>query len=69
MECFCGNERPKSFLKLEDENCHMECTAKSSQDLADDHHKYCGGYLTMSVFETGMFNCKYSTKGHNKEMY
>ena len=45
-ECFCGNKRPdKSKHLLEPSKCNMTCPG--------DPNQYCGGYLTMNIFQTG----------------
>ncbi|KAF4524158.1 hypothetical protein B566_EDAN010613 [Ephemera danica] len=45
-ECFCGNDEPPASARLPDSSCNMPCPG--------DPHKACGGFFTVSVFQTGL---------------
>lgn len=45
-ECFCGNTIPEDTVKLPDPQCNHKCSGDSKQ--------ICGGYFTVSIFETGI---------------
>lgn len=45
-ECFCGNSIPDNTVKLPDPECNYKCSGDTKQ--------LCGGYFTISIFETGI---------------
>lgn len=45
-ECFCGNVIPEGSIKLSDPQCNYKCSGDGKQ--------LCGGYFTISIFETGI---------------
>lgn len=45
-ECFCGNVIPEESVKLSDPQCNYKCSGDAKQ--------LCGGYFTISIFETGI---------------
>lgn len=61
MECFCGNTKPTSSVQVDDAFCDIKCPEEGSgtNDLESANFKgwdgNCGGYFTMNVFETGVF--------------
>lgn len=50
-ECFCGNSISEDAIKLPDPECNYKCSGDSKQ--------LCGGYFTISIFETGIKSKKY----------
>ncbi|ODM98476.1 Xylosyltransferase oxt [Orchesella cincta] len=60
VECFCGNSKPSSYLKVENEKCGMKCPVEEVTSFIEPGHLTpwngnCGGYFVMDVFETGVF--------------
>ncbi|XP_068220204.1 xylosyltransferase oxt-like [Palaemon carinicauda] len=47
-ECFCGNEELPMKMKVSDVLCAMPCTG--------DVNIFCGDYLHMNIYETGLAN-------------
>lgn len=45
-ECFCGNVISAESVKLSDPQCNYKCSGDAKQ--------LCGGYFTISIFETGI---------------
>ena len=60
-ECFCGNKRPDEDKLLDESKCNMTCPG--------DEKQFCGGYLTMNVYQTGYIPQKtvkdINDKGHD----
>lgn len=50
-ECFCGHSMPEHTIKLADPECNYKCSGDSKQ--------LCGGYFTISIFETGIKRKKF----------
>ncbi|CAL8122666.1 unnamed protein product [Orchesella dallaii] len=60
VECFCGNSKPSSNFKIDNEKCSMKCpleelTSFIEPALLKSWNGNCGGYFAMDVFETGVF--------------
>lgn len=45
-ECFCGNQRPSSEHRVNDDLCNHKCSG--------DKEEFCGGHLAINVLETAV---------------
>ena len=53
IECYCGKEKPKDEMKIEEQRCDMECKVKNEgeeEEGREGRTEKCGGSLALSVY-------------------